>query len=247
MSHSSCGNSTFRGSKRQMPTGFEDHCWRDVVSPETLERYETAYRRDITIGERPALLAIDLYNLVYEGGPRPVEELYKTHRSACGSFAWDAIEPTQRLFKAARQAGLPVIYSTDDLEAKLREASRRPSSLNERSYEIKEEFKPQPGDIVIAKQRASVFYGTPIVANLNRLGVRSLIVCGESTSGCVRASVVDAVSNSYPTVVVEECTFDRHLLSHKISLFDLHHKYAGVMHLEDVEAHLAALTGKPLT
>jgi maleamate amidohydrolase len=223
-----------------MPRGFEDHCWRDVISPETLEMY-SVYQRDITLGERPALLAIDLYNLVYQGGPRPVEDLYKIHRGSCGKFAWDAIEPTQRLFKAAREAKIPIIYSTDDLAAKLREASRRPSHLNEHSYEIKEEFKPQPGDIVITKQRASVFYGTPIIANLNRLGVRSLIVCGESTSGCVRASVVDAVSNSYPTVVVEECTFDRHLLSHKISLFDLHHKYAGVMHLDEVETHLRAL------
>ncbi len=67
---------------------------------------------------------------------------------------------------------------------------------------------------------------------------RSLIVCGESTSGCVRASVVDAYSNGYHAVVVEECTFDRYLLSHKINLFDLHHKYADVMHLDEVLAVL---------
>jgi nicotinamidase-related amidase len=115
---------------------------------------------------------------------------------------------------------------------------RRVNKLDSRAFEIRAEFAPQAGDIVVKKQRASAFYGTPLVSHLNKLGVRSLIVCGESTSGCVRASVVDAYSNGYHTVVAEECTYDRHLLSHKISLFDLHHKYADVMHLHEVVENL---------
>jgi isochorismate hydrolase len=79
------------------------------------------------------------------------------------------------------------------------------------------------------------------VAHLRRLGVESLIVCGESTSGCVRASTVDAYSYAFHNVVVEECTYDRSLLSHKVNLFDLHHKYADVMHLDEVIAHLDGL------
>jgi len=70
------------------------------------------------------------------------------------------------------------------------------------------------------------------------LGVDSLIVCGETTSGCVRASVVDAYSNGFHVTVAEECVFDRSLLSHKVSLFDLHHKYADVMHVEEILSHL---------
>jgi maleamate amidohydrolase len=228
--------------ENQVHGDFEDHCWRDVIDAGTLEIYKR-YERDIRVGEKPALLAVDLYNLVYQGGARPIQEIYREHGSTCGEYAWAAIAPTQRLFAAARAAGIPIIYSTDDLQAKLHsQANRR--RFDEQSFAIKEEFRPQAGDLVITKQRASVFHGTPLIARLNELGVRSLIVCGESTSGCVRATVVDAVSYGYPSVVVEECTFDRHLLSHKISLFDLHHKYAGVMHLDEVVAQLEAPGGR---
>lgn len=105
------------------------------------------------------------------------------------------------------------------------------------AFDIREDFKPQPGDLVIYKQRASAFFGTALVTNLTRLGIDSLIVCGESTSGCVRASVVEPYSYGYHVVVVEECCFDRSLLTHKLNLFDLHHKYADVMHLEEVKNH----------
>jgi len=227
-----------------MARDFEDHCWRDVVGPEALAIYR-AYARDIFVGEKPALLAIDLYNLVYEGGPKPVHEIYKEFPSTCGEFAWAAIPPTQRLFVAARAAAIPIFYSTVDRGggSGLDATNRRVNRIGERSFDIREEFRPEPGDFVIPKQRASVFYGTPILAHLTRLGVRSLIVCGESTSGCVRASAVDAYSAGYHTVVVEQCTYDRHLLSHKVSLFDLHHKYADVMHVDEVVAHLNGLVG----
>ena len=88
--------------------------------------------------------------------------------------------------------------------------------------------------------RASGFFGTPLVAHLTQAGVDTVIVCGESTSGCVRASVADAYSYGFHVVVVEECTYDRSLLSHKVNLFDMHHKYADVMHLDEVAEHLEA-------
>ena len=88
---------------------------------------------------------------------------------------------------------------------------------------------------MIYKERASVFFGTPLVAHLTRQRVDTVIVCGESTSGCVRASAVDAYSYGFHTVVVEECCFDRSLISHKVNLFDLHHKYADVMRLEELK------------
>ena len=91
------------------------------------------------------------------------------------------------------------------------------------------------------KQRASIFQGTPLFSHLSLLGVQSLIVCGESTSGCVRASVVDAYSTGFHVTIAEECTYDRAELTHKVNLFDLHHKYADVMHFEDVLAHLDSL------
>ena len=205
------------------------HCWDDIVADEVRERYRP-YERERRVGERPALLAIDLYNLVYD----------REHPSTCGEFAWAALEPTKRLLAAARKARIPVLYSTRDPDMRVASTHRKRERLPADAYEIKADFEPRGEDIVVRKQRASVFFGTPLIAHLNQLGVRSLVVCGESTSGCVRASVVDAYSHGYHTVVVEECTFDRYLLTHKVNLFDMHHKYADVMHLDEVLAALAA-------
>ena len=224
---------------------FEDHCWKDIVTPEILAIYRK-YERATFVGPAPALLAIDLYELVYQGGPRPVIELVENYPSACGEYAYAAIEPTKRLFAAARAAGLPVFYSTNDVRptsspTAVRATKRRADPKDLEQFAIRPEFKPQPGDVVITKQRASIFYGTPLIAHLTQLGIRTVILCGESTSGCVRASAVDAYSHGLHVVLVEECCFDRSLLSHKVNLFDLHHKYADVMHLEAVLAHLDGL------
>jgi maleamate amidohydrolase len=221
---------------------FEDHCWKDVVSEEIVEIYRH-YKRDTYVGRRPALLAIDLYKLVFEGGAKPVAEVVKEFPSSCGTHAWNAIKPIQQLFAAARAGGLPVIYTTTETRREVKPANvhatnRRIKKIDPHAYDIYEAFKPEPGDLIIYKERASGFFGTPLIAHLNMLGVDSLIVCGETTSGCVRASVVDAYSNGFHTTVVEECVFDRSILSHKVCLFDLHHKYADVMHLEEVTSHL---------
>ena len=102
-----------------MTDQFEDHCWKDVVTPDLLEIY-ASYRRKVLVGPSPALLAIDLYELVYRGGPRAPAELVKTHPSSCGEYAYAAIEPTKELFAAARGAGLPIFYSTGDVRAESR-------------------------------------------------------------------------------------------------------------------------------
>ena len=230
-----------------MASDFEDHCWKDIVDPKVLQIY-SAYERKIYVGERPALLAIDLYKLAYDGGPKPVDEVVKDFPSSCGINAWNAIPPTERLFAAARAAGIPIIYSTTEQRAEANVAkayatARQRTRLSPDSWAIKEEFAPQEGDLVVYKQRASAFYGTPLIAQLNQLGVGSLIVCGESTSGCVRASVVDAYSNGIHVTLAEECCFDRSELSHKVNLFDLHHKYADVMHVDEIVKHLYAKAG----
>ena len=88
--------------------------------------------------------------------------------------------------------------------------------------------------MVIFKQRASAFFGTPLIAHLAQLGIDTVIIFGESTSGCVRASTVDGYSHGYHMVMAEECCFDRSEISHKVNLFDLHHKYADVMKVEEI-------------
>lgn len=231
-----------------MARDFEDHCWKDVIPKAMLDVY-SHYKRDIYVGPRPALLAIDLYELVYQGGPKPVEEVTKQYPSACGIHGYDAIPPTQRMFAAARKAGLPIIYTTQDCRTdskpgRVTATNRRGVPLDPSVYEIKSEFKPQPGDTVITKQRASAFFGTPLIAHLTMLGVQSLIVVGDSTSGCVRASAVDAYSHGFHVVLAEECCFDRCELSHKVNLFDMHHKYCDVMHVEDIIAELDRASAK---
>jgi maleamate amidohydrolase len=225
-----------------MTDAFEDHCWKDVVPGEMLEVY-AHYRRPLFVGPAPALLAIDLYELAYQGGPRPVVEVAREYPSSCGEHAWAAIPATQRLFAAARAAAIPVFYSTRDARPEsgpraLIATRRQDAPPPPEAYAIKAEFAPRPGDVVIGKQRASAFFGTPLAAHLTQLGVRTVVVCGESTSGCVRASAVDAYSHGFHVVLAEECCFDRCTISHKINLFDLHHKYADVMHVDEVVSQL---------
>jgi nicotinamidase-related amidase len=228
---------------------FEDHCWKDTVPADVLELYKH-YHRDTYVGERAALVAIDLYEMAYQGGNKPVAEVSKTYPSSCGEYAWNAIPPTQRVFAAARAAGIPIFYSTGETreDAKptaVRATNRRQIPNAADLFAIRPEFAPQPGDVVIRKLRASAFFGTPLVAHLTQLGIQSIIMFGESTSGCLRASAVDAYSHGYHVTLVEECCYDRSLISHQINLFDLHHKYADVMHADEVVAHLekTALVG----
>jgi nicotinamidase-related amidase len=227
-----------------MTRDFEDHCWRDVIDADTIEIYQ-AYRRATYVGDNPAVLAIDLYNKAYQGGNRPVREADREFPGSCGEYAWNALPPTQKLLAAARRAEVPVIYTTRRVDTGgVQSTNRNIGGEHADIYDIKAELAPRPGDTVIYKERASAFFGTPLIAHLQLLRINSLIVCGESTSGCVRASTVDGFSYGFNNVVVEECTYDRSLLSHKVNLFDLHHKYADVMHIDEVLAHLEKLAVK---
>lgn len=168
-------------------------------------------------GRRPALLLIDFYRWVFGDKPEPLLEAKKTWPGSCGLAAWDALPPTQRLLAAAREAGMPIVFSTGLDEGAVkgwggawqatlqRPASPEEEDRNRRRYQIIEELAPLPGETVIRKASPSVFWGTPLVGHLTHLGVDSLIVAGESTSGCVRASVVDAATYRYKVTVVEEC------------------------------------------
>ena len=224
-----------------MTDAFEDHCWKDIVSEDVLKVYEP-YRRETGVGERPALLAIDLYNLVYQGGAREPHELVETWPSSCGRYAWEAVEPTRELFAAARAAGLAVLYTTAPATSRVVATNRQVGlGSSDEDYAIFGAFAPEDGDVVVVKERASGFYGTPLLPELTRRGISSLIVCGTSTSGCVRASVVDAHSAGFHVAIAEECVFDRSPLSHKVNLFDMHHKYADVLHVGEILDHLRGL------
>ena len=104
---------------------------------------------------------------------------------------------------------------------------------------IVEEIKPGPRDLVLRKEKPSGFYGTPLESYLQLLGCDSIIVTGTTTSGCVRATVLDAFSLNFRSTVVEDACFDRSQASHAINLCDMNAKYANVLHSSEVLAHLA--------
>jgi nicotinamidase-related amidase len=155
----------------------------------------------------------------------------------------------QRLLAAARASRLPVIHVTG-LEAIVgwRDSTRRgqryegstPDARDRlrRRYDIIDEVAPLDGEAVIRKSSPSAFWGTPLVGHLRYLDVDTLIIAGESTSGCVRATVVDGRTHRFHMLVPEECVFDRHEASHAMNLFDMDQKYADVVAVDDAIAYI---------
>jgi maleamate amidohydrolase len=104
--------------------------------------------------------------------------------------------------------------------------------------EIVADISPQKHDFIILKKKPSVFFGTPLMSYLNKLDIDTVLVTGGTTSGCVRATVIDAFSYNFFVGVIEDCTFDRGEVTHAINLFDMDMKYADVMALHEVLAYL---------
>jgi len=225
--------------------------WDGLLTSEEQEVFN-AFMRPKPLGRRPALLVVDV-NYAFVGlKPENIVDSVKDYRTSCGERGWRGVGNIQILLEPARDAGVPIIYTTG-LNPTRRGAhwanrARSPESRSVLSRDeldhqrignrIVDEIAPQPGDIVIEKRGASAFFGTPLVSHLNELDIDTLIVTGTTTSGCVRASVVDAASNNYYVGVVEECCFDRFDISHRVSLMDMHAKYGQVISLSAAQEYL---------
>ena len=201
----------------------------------------------IGFGERPALVLIDNYYGVLGTGPKDLIEHAKQLRGAVGPEGWDAIYRTRELLLLCRDAGVPVVHITGlDGVSRRRgpdDAGRRQvppdlQAMGKGLTDIVDELAPIEGELVLRKAAASAFFGTPLVAHLNSLDVDTIIACGESTSGCLRASVVDGSSYRFRMIVPEECAYDRHEACHAINLFDMSQKYADVLPVEEVKSWL---------
>ncbi len=152
-----------------------------------------------------------------------------------------AIDRTGRLLTVARARGWPVAHSRivfqDDHADSNIFSLKVPALLrlteDEAISQIVNSLKPRPGELVISKTVPSAFFGTTLSTWLNVRGVKTLLIAGASTSGCVRASVVDAMSWGYRPIVVEDCVGDRSQSAHEASLFDMRQKYALVMSCEE--------------
>ena len=200
-------------------------------------------------GERPALLLVDLYRWVFGDRPEPLLEAIETWPGSCGPAGWQALPHIQRLLAGARGLGQPVIHVTGweglpgwrDATPRGGPAAPGDAERRRRRFDIVDEVAPIDGEVVIRKTSPSAFWGTPLVGLLNGLDVDTIVVAGESTSGCVRATTVDGKAHRYKMLIAEECVFDRHEAPHAINLFDLDQKYADVMPLEDVLAYLRSV------
>ena len=192
------------------------------------------------LGRKAALLVVDM-QMTACGHDKPIYEQMDEYSGACGPHAWKAIPVQQVLLAAARQAGMPVIYSKHVFRPESGLPFADPGhnfSIANAKSEIPPEVAMQPGDLLIEKQTPSCFVFTNLPLILSNLGVDSLLVCGNSTSGCVRATCVDGVAHGYKMQVIEEAVFDRIEMSHAAALFDLQFKYCDVISAEQALASI---------
>ncbi|GAA5525450.1 N-carbamoylsarcosine amidase [Microbulbifer aestuariivivens] len=190
-------------------------------------------RNSLGLGNRPALLLVDMING------------FTSSRCPLGTDCPDVVEANRRLLERFRALGLPVVFTTvvyhhEDEARVFRERIGHLNLLTPDSewVQVDPRLAPLQGEPVIEKQWASSFHRTSLHEWLQQQGVDSLVVTGLTTSGCVRATVVDGLQYDYRVVVPEEAVGDRNAEAHQANLFDMHAKYADVMPLAEVETLL---------
>ncbi|MBP7337565.1 MAG: isochorismatase family protein [Niveispirillum sp.] len=167
----------------------------------------------------------------------------------------DQITHVNRISAAARRLGMPVVWTRVMYKPDAGDAgvwgtrTNTPDSLqnikagsDRHAFDPRVEIDPAV-DLVYDKRMPSAFFETPLPSYLVWHKVDTVIVTGGSTSGCVRATAVDSLSHGYRTIVAEECVADKHESYHYANLTDLLLKYADVVTVAEVDAHLAALAG----
>jgi nicotinamidase-related amidase len=198
--------------------------------------YERAgFGARIDRGTRPAVVVVDLSR----GFTEP--------RFPTGSELSAVVAATRQVLDAARASGTPVVFTTiafDEGEetAWLRKApGLAVLATGSELVELDPRLEPRDGEPVIVKKGASAFFGTDLADRLRDLEVDTVVICGATTSGCVRASVVDSVQSDFPTLVVREAVGDRARAPHDANLFDIEQKYGDVISVDDAVAYLSAL------
>lgn len=196
--------------------------------------------QSVTLGSRPAVLVVD-----FSCG-------FTDPACTLGSDLTEEVEATRRLLDAARAKGLPIVYTTIGFEPSLKDGAlwlQKVPALGDlqiggRWVEIDPRLDPRPGEPVVLKKGASAFFGTNLASILIAQGVDSVILCGATTSGCIRATAIDLLQYGFPTIVPRECVGDRAAAPHEANLFDIQAKYADVVGLEDALAFVASVGAK---
>lgn len=209
------------------------------MSNETLDQnYARAgYHARQQWGKRPALILIDFARAYFE----PESPLYGAE--GCAS----ALESARRLLKAARESGVPVIftevkYLQGGVDGGVFYRKTPPLACFEDGNPLQtlaEGLDVRDGEILITKQYPSAFFATSLAATLTAMGVDTAVLTGVTTSGCVRASCIDAMSHGFITLVVEEAVGDRDPRPHEANLFDMSAKYADVIAENEAMAYFA--------
>jgi nicotinamidase-related amidase len=213
---------------------------------EVLRRSGREKTRPFGFGEKPALLLVDLYYAALGMDRIDILESVERWPMSCGSQGWEAVDRTVRLLEKARGLDVPIVH-IGILKGFLSPWSRETRNVlskltaeeEARAYHLVDEVTPREGELVISKTAPSAFQGTPLQFHLTALGIDTVIVCGESTSGCVRATVVDAATHRYKVGVVGEACFDRTEASHWINLFDMDQKYSDVIDVASAVDYLS--------
>jgi maleamate amidohydrolase len=216
--------------------------WEAFFTEQDTEHQKLVGKQGLNgFGESPCVVVIDDYYSVLGFERLPLLESMKLWPHSCGLEGWEAIDKTVELLASARENDIPVIYVRglkDKLPAKgVRKWRNRedhsldlvPAEQRERAGDIVDEIKPHPGDAIIYKAAPSAFNGTPLLKHLISSRIDTVIACGETVSGCVRATVTDGATFGFKMGVVAECSFDRTQFSYWASLFDMHQKYADVI------------------
>ncbi len=186
------------------------------------------------LGSRQALIVIDMQRLLV-GEDVPILEAVEQERVAMGEIAWRALRPIKSMLRVSREAAIPVIFT------RVIPKGRDP---DDRALQVIDQLTPQAGELVIDKRSSSAFFDTQLDGYLREREVDTIILIGNSTSGCVRATAVDARSHGYSVLIPEECVFDRIQASHKIGLLDLWMKYATVVPLDEALEHVATANSR---
>jgi maleamate amidohydrolase len=228
--------------------------WRRFLPAEEAQTYRLAGfagDADIALGAGTALLVVDC-TLAFTGRSPDLSlrESIAEFPTACGPVSWPALESIARLLESFRSRQLPVVFSRSAVEfwPTLRGATKGSRDRSGRSLEdlrrgnqFPDIVAPQGDEMIVEKTKASVFFASPLAPYLSAKGVDTLVVCGTTTSGCVRATVVDSFSHGFRTVVVDVACFDRSPTAHRANLWDMHAKYADVVGEETVLEALDAL------
>lgn len=203
--------------------------WEAVFSDEERQVYDLYRRprRSELPWDEMALLVIDV-TTAFLGAKLPTLEAARQGRTACGLPGWESLAATRVLLDAFHAAKRPVIYTRAAPEGHLGGATIGETESG-KGNDIAAEIAPSGEDVVMEKARASAFFGTPLTSYLVRSNVRGLVIVGGTTSGCVRASVLDASSLGFSVALAYDGCFDRSQLSHAVALYELDVKYAVVL------------------